>query len=174
VASRATVGIGSVYNHFPTYEALLRACAAEVTLITQPPQASTFEGIEAPAERLRLLVRELFGYYDRYHWFELIRCDRHKLPVVAQAVQRREQSRRELVREALRPLEPDEPTVTMVFALTDFAVHRALTRGRHVHGRGRRPGGRRAAGLAARWRRWVCELQRNIRLGSLAVGSNPN
>ena len=46
--------------------------------------------------------------------------------MVAQAVQRREQSRRELIREALRPLEPDEPTVTMVFALTDFAVHRAL------------------------------------------------
>ena len=126
MASRATVGIGSVYNHFPTYEALVRACAAEVTLITQPPQASTFEGIEAPAERVRLLVRELFAYYDRYHWFELIRCDRHKLPVVAQAVQRREQARRELIREALRPLEPDEPTVTIVFALTDFAVHGAL------------------------------------------------
>jgi hypothetical protein len=74
-----------------------------------------------------VLVREVFAYYERYPQYERARCDRDQIPVLAQAVQRREEEREALVREALRVAIEDERVVKTAAALTDFAVYRALT-----------------------------------------------
>jgi AcrR family transcriptional regulator len=129
VAARAQVGIGTVYFHFPIYENLVRACAGRVTTITRPPTPEVFEGLETVDARITRLVDELFAFYERYHWFDRLRCERDKLAFVGEAVARRERAIEDLVREALRPLSPQEPVVRTVVALTDFGVYKSLTLG---------------------------------------------
>ncbi len=129
IAVRAQLGIGTIYFHFPTYEDVVRACAGRVTIITQPPTPEIFEGLEHMEARVERLVHELFAYYERYHWFDRLRCERDKLAIVGEAVARRERAIVAMVREALRPLTPEEPIVQTVVALTDFAVHKVLIAG---------------------------------------------
>lgn len=126
IAARAQVGIGTVYFHFPTYEEVVRACAVQVTILTRPPTPEIFEGVETLEDRLERLVDELFNFYDRYHWFDRLRCERDKLGFVGQGVSRREAAIVALVREALRPAGYEESVVQTVVALTDFTVHKAL------------------------------------------------
>lgn len=77
IARRAGVGIGTLYRHFPTRQALLEAvyigeveqlCSASQELLSMPP----WEGFVALAHRLagylatkKALVHELFNYVDR-------------------------------------------------------------------------------------------------------------
>lgn len=129
IAARADVGVGTVYHHFPTYDDIVRACGAGLQAIARPPTADLFAGIQPLDERVRRLVREVFAYYERYPSYERGRCDRDKLPVLAEGVARRERALEAVVREALRPLGDDEGTVATVSALTDFAVYRSLTTG---------------------------------------------
>jgi len=128
IAEKAAVGIGTVYHHFPTYDDVIRGCAERVQEVTQPPDAAIFDGTAALEGRLRILVRELFAYYARYHWFGRTRCDRERLPLVDLIVSRRERHIEALVREAMRPIGADDRTVTMIVALTDFGVYESLAR----------------------------------------------
>ena len=125
IAARADVSVGTVYYHFPTYDDVLRACGERMADVTQPPTATIFEGLRGRRRRVTRLAEELFAYYERYPSFERGRCDRDKLPVLAEAIARRERHLESLVREALRPLD-DEQAVAMIVALTDFAVYRSL------------------------------------------------
>jgi AcrR family transcriptional regulator len=127
IAARAGVGIGTVYHHFPTYEDVVRACGARIAIITRPPTPEIFAELGPLDRRVERLVQELFAYYERYPWFERARCDRDKLPVLAEAVARREQAIEAVVREALRPVSSPEALVRTTVALTDFAVYRSLT-----------------------------------------------
>jgi len=129
IAARADVSVGTVYHHFPTYDDIVRACGASLQAIARPPTPDLFLGIRPCDERVRCLVREVFAYYERYPSYERGRCDRDKLPVLAEGVARRERALEAVVREALRPLGDDEGTVATVIALTDFAVYRSLTTG---------------------------------------------
>jgi len=61
---------------------VIRGCAEHVQAVTQPPDAAIFDGTDGLEGRLRVLVRELFAYYARYHWFGRTRCDRYRLPLV--------------------------------------------------------------------------------------------
>lgn len=126
IASRAKVGVGTVYFHFATYEEVVRACGVRVNIITRPPTPDVFEGVETLTNRVERLVHELFAFYERYHWFDRLRCERDKLGFVGQAVTRREAAIVALVREALRPVAHEEPIVQTVVALTDFTVHKSL------------------------------------------------
>jgi AcrR family transcriptional regulator len=128
IAKKAGVGIGTVYHHFPTYDDVIRGCTQRVQELTMPPDASIFDGADEPEARLQVLVRELFGYYARYHWFGRTRCDRDRIPLVELIVSRREQHIEGLIREALKPIGPDDGTVAMVQAVTDFGVYESLTR----------------------------------------------
>lgn len=128
IAEKAEVGIGTVYHHFPTYDDVIRGCAQRVQELTMPPEASIFAGLNRPGDRLRVLVRELFAYYARYHWFGRIRCDRDRRPLVELIVGRREQHIEGLVRESLRPINANEQTVRLVVALSDFGVYESLAR----------------------------------------------
>jgi AcrR family transcriptional regulator len=127
IAARANVGIGTVYHHFPTYEDVVRACGARAYVITRPPTPEIFAGIGPLDQRVAHLVQELFAYYERYPQFERARCDRDKLPILAEAVAQREKWLAAVVQEALRPIENKEALVRTTIALTDFAVYRSLT-----------------------------------------------
>ncbi len=126
IAARADVSVGTVYYHFPSYEDVVRACGEKMPAITQPPKPDIFTGLRGFRRRVERLVNELFAYYERYPSFERGRCDRDKLPVLAEGVARREQLLESVVRAALCPYDR-EPMVSSAVAMTDFAVYRALT-----------------------------------------------
>ncbi len=101
IARRAGVGIGTLYRHFPTRQALLEAvyvgevqelCAATQELLTLPPWES-FAGL---SQRLlvylatkKALANELFNYLDREAaFFQTSRAD---LFVAGEPVLRRAQ-----------------------------------------------------------------------------------
>jgi AcrR family transcriptional regulator len=127
IAARAGVGIGTVYHHFPSYEDVVQACGARTMIITRPPTPTIFAGLGPLDRRLERLVQELFAYYERYPAFERGRCDREKLPVLAEGVARRERMLEAVVREAFRPVSSPDALVRTTVALTDFAVYRSLT-----------------------------------------------
>jgi AcrR family transcriptional regulator len=129
IAIRADVGIGTAYDHFPTYEDALRACGERSLVLTRPPTPEVFAGIPSAQGRLQVLIRAIFGYYERYSWWERGRCDADKFPLLAEGVRRRQHHLDELIREALRPDYDDEQLDRTVTALTDFAVFRSLTSG---------------------------------------------
>lgn len=131
IAARADVGIGTVYHHFPTYEDVVQACGARTMIITRPPTPEIFAGLGPLDRRLERLVQELFAYYERYPAFERGRCDREKLPVLAEGVARRERMLEAVVREAFRPVRSPDALVRTTVALTDFAVYRSLTTSGH-------------------------------------------
>jgi AcrR family transcriptional regulator len=68
IARRAGVGVGTVYRHFRSLDELLPACgdvAFEVLALPDPTQASKiFRGVEGE-ERVRRLVEEVHGIYER-------------------------------------------------------------------------------------------------------------
>lgn len=128
IAARADVGTGTMYHHFASYEDVVRACGSHMRVLSRPPTPEMFAEIPGLSHRVELLVRELFAYYERYPSFERGRCDRDKLPALAEAVAQREQYLESVVRSALGRQAEDEEVVRLVAALTDFAVHRALTR----------------------------------------------
>jgi AcrR family transcriptional regulator len=68
IARRAGVGVGTVYRHFPSLDELLPACGAiafELLALPDPAEAGAlFEGLEG-RERVRRLVDEVFGIYER-------------------------------------------------------------------------------------------------------------
>ncbi len=127
IAARADVGIGTVYHHFPTYEDVVQACGARSMVITRPPTPEIFAGLGPLDLRLERLVQELFAYYERYPAFERGRCDRDKLPVLAEGIARRERMLEAVVREAFLPVGSPDAFVRATVALTDFAVYRSLT-----------------------------------------------
>jgi AcrR family transcriptional regulator len=129
IAERADVGIGTVYHHFPTYDDVVRACGARAFIITRPPTPEIFAGLEPLDRRIERLVQELFAYYERYPAFERGRCDRDKLPVLAEGVARRERMIESVVREALSTIGSPDVFVRTTVALTDYAVYRSLTTG---------------------------------------------
>lgn len=128
IAARAGVGVGTVYHHFPTYDDVVKACGAHLRATVPLPAPEIFDGVQPLDARVRRLARELFAYYERYPLFEQARCDRDKLPVLAESVARREQALESFAREALRPVTRSENLVRTVIALTDFSVYRSLTR----------------------------------------------
>jgi AcrR family transcriptional regulator len=65
VAKRAGVNRLTVYNHFPDITDLLRACSRSWTEQHPAPDPTPWEQIRDPQERLRTVLRELYGYYAR-------------------------------------------------------------------------------------------------------------
>jgi AcrR family transcriptional regulator len=69
IASRAGVGVGTVYRHFPTLDDLVPACGTVAMEIVALPSADSaaavFEGLDDPASRIARLVSEVFAIYER-------------------------------------------------------------------------------------------------------------
>ena len=69
IARAADVAVGTVYKHFPSLEELVPACGELLMMRIRPPSPEDADIIigEAtePAERLRRVANELFGFYER-------------------------------------------------------------------------------------------------------------
>jgi AcrR family transcriptional regulator len=63
VARRAGVQRMTVYNHFPDESALLAACSAHWRALHPAPDLAAWLAVEDPGARLRLGLRELYGWY---------------------------------------------------------------------------------------------------------------
>jgi AcrR family transcriptional regulator len=63
VARRAGVQRRTVYNHFPDDAALFAACSAYWRAQHPAPGPARWLEVEDPHERLRLALRELYGWY---------------------------------------------------------------------------------------------------------------
>jgi AcrR family transcriptional regulator len=63
VARRAGVQRMTVYNHFPNDTALLTACSAHWRALHPTPDLATWSAVQDPGARLRLGLRELYGWY---------------------------------------------------------------------------------------------------------------
>jgi AcrR family transcriptional regulator len=131
IARRADVSPATVYRHFPSLDHIVTACGQRVHAVSRPPDAETakrlFAGDERLATRLDRLVRELHAFYERgAPNIEAARREQHLLSQLATDVARQHSVREALVREALRPEEPNERTIRVASALTDFPVWKAL------------------------------------------------
>jgi len=126
IAERADVAIGTVYHHFPEYDDVIRACGAHTMVVSRPPTAAMFDGIRSPRERLRVLVRELFRFYDRIPEYERIHAERERFAFVSEAFQHIESARRALIAAAVRPRRIGKRVGAAAFAMLEPAVHRAL------------------------------------------------
>jgi AcrR family transcriptional regulator len=65
VAARAGVRRSTLYRHFPDDAALFDACSAHWAAANPPPDLAAWAAIEAPDERLRVALDELYRYYRR-------------------------------------------------------------------------------------------------------------
>jgi len=63
VARRAGVQRMTVYNHFPNDTALLTACSAHWRALHPTPDLAAWRAVQNPGTRLRLGLRELYGWY---------------------------------------------------------------------------------------------------------------
>lgn len=125
VAERAEVGIGTVYNHFPSIDDLIGACGGQMREVTRPPSLDIFRGHRSRQARLEVLVAEVFAWYERYPSWRRGLCDADKLEVLAVSVQQREAHLRALVDAALGP-RAHAATSDTVRAVLDFEVYRSL------------------------------------------------
>jgi len=63
IAERAGVGRMTVYNHFPTEEALFEACSTHYMLAHPAPDPSALAAISDPVERLDAALAAVFAWY---------------------------------------------------------------------------------------------------------------
>jgi AcrR family transcriptional regulator len=131
IAKKADVALATVYRHFPSLDELVPACGQQVAGIMKPPtlEASRelFAAASSQADRIKLLVRELFEFYGRGRKFlDVAFQEAHQVPVLAGFVSAWEADREEIVKEALRPVGSNDVTTRMVVALTDFRVWRSF------------------------------------------------
>lgn len=131
IARRADVAVNTVYRHFPTLDDLLPACGQLVFEILRPPRpedaSAIFRAARSRRERIERLVSEAFALYGRGPaTLEAIRRERRELPLLERAHQAIEASLDALVREALRPFEPDARSLLVARALIDLRVWQAL------------------------------------------------
>jgi AcrR family transcriptional regulator len=135
IARRAGVAVGTVYRHFPSLDELVPACG-EISMprLGLPDAArrrELFAGVSEPRERLRRLVAECYGVYERGD--DVVRAvrrepDRRELAAVAEAHARIEEAIGALVDDALAPLDAGPRVAAAMRALCDHDAWRALRR----------------------------------------------
>jgi AcrR family transcriptional regulator len=132
IAERADVSVATVYKHFPTLEELVPACGALIMAITDPPSLEDAPGIFGEAlaleERLGRLISEMLDFYERGEPYMEVGARERQLPAVQGWEAGMRATREGLVREALRPIQPDERTVRTLSALLDFPVYKSFRR----------------------------------------------
>jgi AcrR family transcriptional regulator len=131
IAQRADVAPATVYRHFPTLDELLPACGElgmrKLALPSDEEIAQRFKGSRSRRERLRRLVDELFGLYDRAgDVLRAVRRERALLAPLQADHEKIEQRLDRLAAAALEPLEIGERDLAVVRALTDFDAWNAL------------------------------------------------
>src|SRR4051812_25772973 len=131
IAARASVGVGTVYRHFPSLDELIPACGEITMQIVALPDPATvpalFEHATNPAERIKRLVREAFAVYERAApVLRAIRREADVHPRVAQDRDDLEASLSALVDTALRPIDATPRDRGVARALVDLNTWEAL------------------------------------------------
>jgi AcrR family transcriptional regulator len=126
IAERADVAIGTVYNHFATYDDIIVACGNYSAAVGQPPDEHIFDGVTGAGERLHALVDATYSFYRRVPGFERARADRDRFAPLEQFYRAEEDHRRQLLLKAVAPLKPGRRRLAAAFATLDVAFYRAL------------------------------------------------
>jgi AcrR family transcriptional regulator len=131
IAARAGVGVGTVYRHFPSLDELVPACGKISMQVIAPPAPedvpSLFDGVDAPAERIELLVREAFAIYERgAPQLRAIRNEPGVHPSVAESGEELEASLSALVDAAVEPSGITPADRAVVRAMVDLNTWQAL------------------------------------------------
>ena len=83
VAERAGVRRSTVYRHFPTEEALFAACSSHWRAENPPPDSRAWTAIDDPAERTKVALYEVYGFYARTHaMYDSLLRDEPLMPIV--------------------------------------------------------------------------------------------
>jgi DNA-binding MarR family transcriptional regulator len=127
VAQAAAVPVETVEEQFPTQDDLVRSCGEHFFEgLRLPPRdraPDVFEAAASENERIRLLVRTLFGAYERgADGITAARRERKELVPLGESVAELDATFDALVREAVR----SDPPVAPLRAITDVEVWRSL------------------------------------------------
>lgn len=133
IAARAGVGQATVSRHFPTLGDIVRACGQHVWQEMRPPlpesAAAVFEGLDRIEQRLKKLVEEVDGFYERGALrLDLAARDREIIPELDGFLRAVEAGVAALVKEALAPVEASERQVETALALMSFRVWQSFQR----------------------------------------------
>ena len=101
VAGRADVSVGTVYHHFPTLDAIVRACGTLVHDAHPLPPPASIDPRLPRAKRIDVLANELVAFYARMPWLEKLRTERHDVPALDAGLSRREEAIHQLIRRAV-------------------------------------------------------------------------
>lgn len=126
IARRADVALGTVSNHFPTYDDVIIACGELTWELLRPPTPSIFEGIEERPKRIRTLVREVFAFYVRFPKFGRARAERHAFTALDEGFKQEEEGRRALIEAAFAGPRGSRRAKALAFALIDFTTYENL------------------------------------------------
>jgi AcrR family transcriptional regulator len=131
IASRAGVGVGTVYRHFPTLDELIPACGEVTMQVLALPDCATmrtlFEDATQPAERIERLVREVFAIYERgAHELRAIRREADVHPRVTEDRDELDASLGALLDTALEPLDTSREERAVARAMVDLNTWEAL------------------------------------------------
>jgi AcrR family transcriptional regulator len=130
VAARADVSVGTVYHYFPTQEAIVQACGAEVRLQFPPPDAGAIDTRAAFGKRVEQLAAILVDMYAAMPWVERLRTERDRVAALDAGITARERAVEILIRRALGRHARRKFAVAVVAAVLDAApIHRLLSAG---------------------------------------------
>jgi AcrR family transcriptional regulator len=131
IATRAGVGVGTVYRHFPSLDELIPACgeiSMHVVALPEPQHVpALFDGIDTPAERIERLVREVFAVYERgAPELRVVRNEPEVHPSVSELGEVVESLLTALVDAAVEPLGITPADRAVVRAMVDLDTWQAL------------------------------------------------
>jgi AcrR family transcriptional regulator len=64
IAREAGVQRATVYRHFPDEDAIYEACTSHFNALHPPPDLGAWAEVTDPDERLRIALRDLYGFYS--------------------------------------------------------------------------------------------------------------
>ncbi len=130
IAREADVSVATVYAHFPSLDELLPACGELVMERIQPPTldtlAAALDGAESPEERLAVVARELFDFYERGGGLIEVDVRERELPGMREWEDHLRGLVTSFLRRALARDRPGAQRIRLISAFFDLPTFKAL------------------------------------------------